>query len=72
MPQLIKGGKRILGWVVVGGQGELTLPPDTWDEYGFHPGQEVTFLPGSRSSSESGLSSPRLLAYMSAPLAARK
>jgi hypothetical protein len=70
MPQLLKGAKWVYGWVVVGGQGELTIPPEAWDEYGFFPGEEAAFMPGSRSSGGLGLSSPRLLARMSAPLAA--
>jgi len=28
MPQLVKGGKWVFGWVIVGFQGELTIPPE--------------------------------------------
>ena len=55
MPQLVKGGKWVYGWVIVGLQGELTIPPEAWHEYGFRTGDEVTFLPGSRRSGGFGL-----------------
>jgi len=71
VPQLVKGGKWVFGWVVVGPQGELTIPPAAWDEYGFRVGDEVTFLAGSRRSGGFGLSQPRLLAGMTIPLQAR-
>jgi hypothetical protein len=68
MPQLAKGGKWVFGWVPVRSQGELTIPPEACDEYGFQAGDEVIFLPGSRTSGGFGLSTPRLLAQMAAPL----
>lgn len=71
MPQLVKGGKWVFGWVIVGLQGELTIPPEAWDEYGLQPGEEAVFLPGSRSSGGFGLSTPRLLARAAGPLHTR-
>ncbi len=71
MPQLVRGGKWVFGWVRVGPQGELVIPPPAWDEYGFQVGDRVTFLPGSRKSGGFGLSHTRLLALMPAPLQAR-
>lgn len=71
MPQLVKGGKWVFGWVIVGGQGELTIPPEAWGEYGFQPGEEAAFVPGSRSSGGFGLSTPRLLAQMAGPMRVR-
>ena len=71
MPQLVKGGKWVFGWVIVGPAGELSIPPDAWDEYRFQVGDEVTFLPGSRRSGGFGLSHPRLMDDASGPLAAR-
>jgi len=62
MPQLVKGGKWVFGWVIVGPKGELTTPPPAWDEYGFRAGEEIAFLRGSRRSGGFGLSTPRLLA----------
>jgi hypothetical protein len=71
MPQLVKGGKWVFGWVVVGPQRELVIPPAAWDEYGFQVGDEVTFIAGSRRSGGFGLSHARLLAGASAPLQVR-
>ena len=71
MPQLVRGGKWVFGWVTVGPVGELTIPPAAWDEYGFQVGDEVTFMPGSRRSGGFGLSHSRLLDGMPAPLRMR-
>jgi hypothetical protein len=71
MPQLVKGGKWVFGWVIVGPQGELTIPPEAWDEYDFQPGEEAALVPGSRTSGGFGLSTPRLLARAVGPLQAR-
>jgi hypothetical protein len=62
MPRLAKGGKWVYGWVVVGSQGEMTIPPQAWREYGFRIGDEVLFLRGSRRSGGFGVSSLRHLA----------
>lgn len=50
MPQLVKGGKWVFGWVVVGNQQQITIPPDAFAEYGFQPGETVLFLHGSLRS----------------------
>jgi hypothetical protein len=50
MPQLEKGGKWIFGWVIVGPQREIPLPPEAYQEYGFRAGEPVAFLCGSRRS----------------------
>jgi hypothetical protein len=71
MPQLVKGGKWVFGWVIVGSQGELAIPPEARDEYGFQAGEEILFLPGSRTSGGFGLSTPRLLAQMAAQVQMR-
>jgi hypothetical protein len=71
MPQLVKGGKWVFGWVLVGPQGAVTIPPEAWDEYAFQTEDEVVFLPGSRRSGGFGLSTPRLLEQMGPPLQAR-
>jgi hypothetical protein len=71
MPQLVKGGKWVFGWVLVGPQGEVTIPPEAWEEYGFQSEDEVIFVPGSRRSGGFGLSTPRLLGQMGRPLQAR-
>jgi hypothetical protein len=71
VPQLVKGGKWVFGWVIVGPRGELAIPPEAWDEYRFQVGDEVTFISGSRRSGGFGLSHPRLLAATPAPLQTR-
>jgi hypothetical protein len=55
MPQLAKRGKWVFGWVVVGPQGEITIPPEAYHEYGFRTGDEVIFLRGSRRSGGFGI-----------------
>jgi len=71
MPQLVKGGKWVYGWVVVGPERELTVPPEAWDAYGFQIGDEVAFIAGSRRSGGFGLSHARLLVGEAALLQVR-
>ena len=71
MPQLVRGGKWVFGWVIVGSQGELAIPPAAWVEYGFEAGEQATLLPGSRTSGGFGLTTCRLLAGVAAPLQVR-
>jgi hypothetical protein len=71
MPQLVRGGKWVFGWVAVGPRGELVIPPQAWGEYGFQVGDRVAFLPGSRKSGGFGLSHTRLLTRTAAPLQMR-
>jgi hypothetical protein len=62
MPRLVKGGKWAYGWVVVGPEGEITIPPEAWRESGFQDGDEAIFTPGSRRSGGFGVSTPELMA----------
>jgi hypothetical protein len=62
MPQLVKGGKWAYGWVVVGPEQELKVPPEAWREYGFRAGEAALFTPGSRRSGGFGLSTAELMA----------
>ncbi len=50
MPQLAKGGKWVFGWVEVGSNLEIRIPPDAYSEYKFQAGEPVFFLAGSRTS----------------------
>ncbi len=50
MPQLVKGGKWVFAWVIVGKQREIIIPPAAYAEYGFKAGDPVLFLHGSRRS----------------------
>jgi hypothetical protein len=47
MPSLTKGGKWVFGWVVVGQDRTIRIPPEAWEEYGFQAQDEVIFLRGS-------------------------
>jgi hypothetical protein len=71
MPQLVKGGKWVYGWVVVGPRMEVAIPTDAFERYGFLPGEEAVFLPGSGTSGGFGLTTPRLLAEASGGLESR-
>lgn len=65
MPRLVKGAKWAYGWVVVGPQGRLPIPEEAWREFGFLPGTEAVFLPGSRRSGGFSISTPDLMAVVS-------
>ena len=60
MPQLVKGGKWVFGWAVVGPDGSVRLPPEAWREYGFETGGTAIFVRGSRRSGGFGVSRPAL------------
>jgi len=52
MPQLVKGRKWGFGWVVVGQQGEVRIPPETYSEYrpktlAIQPGERLLAVRGS-------------------------
>jgi len=65
MPGLVKGGKWVYGWVVIGPEGEITIPPEAWREFGFQAGGEAVFTPGSRRSGRFGSSTPELMGEVS-------
>jgi hypothetical protein len=50
MPQLVKGGKWVFGWVIISPQKTFRIPPQAFEEYGFRAGEPVVFLRGSRRS----------------------
>lgn len=62
MPQLAKGGKWVFGWVVVQPDRSVTIPPESWKEYGFEVGEEAIFIRSSRTSGGFILGTPRLIA----------
>ena len=62
MPRLAKGGKWVYGWVVVGSQREITIPPEAHREYGFQAGDRVIFLQGSRRSGGFSIGIPTQMA----------
>jgi hypothetical protein len=50
MPQLVKGGKWVFGWCIVGPAGEIQIPPEAYVEYDFQPGEKVFIIRGSQRS----------------------
>jgi hypothetical protein len=58
MPQLVKGGKWVFCWCIVGPTGWIQIPPQAYAEYGFNPGEKVLFLRGSRRSGGISLGKP--------------
>ena len=61
MPRLVKGAKWTFGWVVVGPEREILIPPEAWDEYSFRTGDEAIYVPGSRRSGGFGISTAALM-----------
>lgn len=61
MPRLVKGAKWTYGWVLVGQDRTINLPPQALSDYGFHSGDEAIFTPGSTRSGGFGLSTPTLM-----------
>lgn len=68
MPRLVKGAKWTYGWVIVGPEREVVIPPDAWEEYGFRAGDEAIFTRGSRTSGGFGVSTSVLKAEASAKM----
>lgn len=71
MPRLVKGGKWVFGWVIVGPACEIRIPPAAYAEYGFQPGEPVVFLRGSRRSGGFGIARRGKLGGTQIPLARR-
>ena len=65
MPRLVKGGKWTYGWVVVGPDGGVTIPPEAWQEFAFRDGEEAIFTPGSRRSGGFAISTVDLMRQVS-------
>jgi hypothetical protein len=62
VPRLVKGGKWAYGWVIVGAEREILIPPEAWREFGFRAGEESLFTPGSRASGGFAISTQILMA----------
>lgn len=50
MPQIVKGGKYIFGWSLVREDGNIQIPDEALEEYGFIPGEKVILFSGSKTS----------------------
>jgi bifunctional DNA-binding transcriptional regulator/antitoxin component of YhaV-PrlF toxin-antitoxin module len=68
MPQLVKGGKHTYGWTQVGELGQILLPPEAVEEYGFKHSMKLLILPGSKKSG--GFSVASQASFSRTPLAA--
>ncbi len=68
MPQLVKGGKWVFGWTVVGVERTITIPPAAWIEYGFRVGDKVAFLKGSKTSGGFSIGRMEVLTQKSTPI----
>jgi hypothetical protein len=60
MSQLVKGGKYVFAWSVVGERGEIKIPDEIMEEYGLSSGP-VFILPGSKRSGGFAVVSPQSL-----------
>lgn len=69
MPQIAKGGKWVFGWVVVGWNCDIRIPPEAYREYGFQSGETVIIIRGSLRSGGIGIGKVEKLA--STPLQSR-
>jgi hypothetical protein len=71
MPQLVKGGKWVFGWVIVGPAGQVQIPPAAYTEYGFQRGEPTVLLRGSRVSGGFGIARREKLEGLQIPLIRR-
>jgi hypothetical protein len=62
MPQLVKGGKWVYGWIIVGTDGTLPAPPEAFTAYAFQPEETVLSIKGSKTSGGFGVARPMMMA----------
>jgi hypothetical protein len=65
VPRLVKGGKWTYGWVAIGPEGQMTIPPEAWREFRFQAGGRAVLTPGSRRSGGFSISTPELMVEVS-------
>jgi hypothetical protein len=58
--RLAKGAKETFGWVILGKDRDVIIPPKAWDRYGFQVEEEAIFIPGSKKSGGFGLTTRKL------------
>jgi hypothetical protein len=58
---MTKGGKWVFGWCIVGPSGEIQIPPQAYNEYGFQPEESVIITRGNRCSGGVGMGRPEVL-----------
>ncbi|TXT67364.1 MAG: hypothetical protein BAJALOKI1v1_110019 [Promethearchaeota archaeon] len=61
MPQLVKGGKYVFGWIKIRAGGELKIPEEALNEYDLKGELKVFILPGSKKSGGFGITSYKKL-----------
>jgi hypothetical protein len=61
MPQLVKGGKYIFGWVCIHPDGRIRIPDEAFYEYGFRRGEKIIILSGSKTSGGFSIMKPETL-----------
>ena len=61
MPQLVKGGKYVFGWVIIQNNRSINIPNEAYSEYGFMPNENGILMKGSKRSGGFAISSERLL-----------
>jgi hypothetical protein len=66
MPQLVKGGKFVFGWSVVGNNGKIKIPPKAFKDYSFKIGEKVVLISGSKTSG--GFSIAKLTKLQNSPM----
>jgi hypothetical protein len=62
MHQLVKGGKWIFGWAIVGPNGEIPIPPEAFSEYAYQFGETILFFKGSQTSGGFSMGRPERIA----------
>lgn len=50
MPQLVKGGKYIFGWTVIGKNFNVRIPDETYEEYKLDKTDKLILMSGSNAS----------------------
>ncbi len=61
MPQIVKGGKYVFGWSIIGNQGKIKIPLEAFQEYNLSLDKSAILFSGSKTSGGFGLSSMRIL-----------
>ena len=61
MPQLVKGGKYIFGWVRIQPDGRIRIPDEAFHEYGFRRGKKIILMSGSKTSGGFSIMKPENL-----------
>ncbi|MBN2357192.1 hypothetical protein JXO59_13840 [candidate division KSB1 bacterium] len=61
MPQLVKGGKHVFAWTLVGDDGRIVIPPEALAEYRLHKAGKLIMAPGSRTSGGFSLGAVEML-----------